>query len=127
MGVKFLIMKARSCEKGIITTKMQQTQNGLISRTKLGQKFIKNLNRGGFMASRCMKFVQDELGSVVGSIVLVKLRDGTTIRGVLKNYDQHMNLLLDNAEEIIDPKMSIKRGMVVIRGDTVLFVSPITS
>ncbi|ABW02352.1 LSm family protein [Caldivirga maquilingensis] len=79
------------------------------------------------MASRCMKFVQDELSSVVGSTVLVKLRDGTTIRGTLKNYDQHMNLLLDDTEEIIDPKTSIKRGMVVIRGDTVLFVSPITT
>lgn len=78
------------------------------------------------MASRCMRFVQDELSPIVGSMVLVKLRDGTTIRGVLRNYDQHMNLLLENAEEIIDPKMSIKRGTMVIRGDTVLFVSPIT-
>ncbi len=96
---------------------------GLFGCKKLISTIGARLNKT-HMASRCMRFVQEELGPIVGSMVLVKLRDGTMIRGVLRSYDQHMNLLLDNAEEIIDPKMSIKRGTVVIRGDTVLFVSP---
>lgn len=79
------------------------------------------------MASRCMRFVQEELGPLVGKVVLVRLRDGTTVRGVLRNFDQHMNLLLEDSEEIVDPKTSIKRGTMVIRGDTVLFVSPIST
>jgi small nuclear ribonucleoprotein len=62
---------------------------------------------------------------MAGKIVMVKLRDGTTVRGVLKSFDQHMNLLLEDSEEIIDPKTSVKRGLVMIRGDTVLFVSPL--
>ncbi|GGP22481.1 small nuclear ribonucleoprotein (Sm) [Thermocladium modestius] len=69
--------------------------------------------------------IQSELNEMAGKIVMVKLRDGTTVRGVLKSFDQHMNLLLEDSEEIIDPKTSVKRGMVMIRGDTVLFVSPL--
>ncbi len=80
------------------------------------------------MASRCVGMIQSELNEMAGKIVMVKLRDGTTVRGgVLKSFDQHMNLLLEDSEEIIDPpKTSVKRGMVMIRGgDTVLFVSPL--
>jgi small nuclear ribonucleoprotein len=69
--------------------------------------------------------IQSELNEMAGKIVMVKLRDGTTVRGVLKSFDQHMNLLLEDSEEIIDPKTSVKRGLVMIRGDTVLFVSPL--
>ncbi|KUO91603.1 MAG: LSm family protein [Thermocladium sp.] len=77
------------------------------------------------MASRCLGMIQSELNEMAGKIVMVKLRDGTTVRGVLKSFDQHMNLLLEDSEEIIDPKTSVKRGLVMIRGDTVLFVSPL--
>ncbi|MFP3314550.1 MAG: LSm family protein [Thermocladium sp.] len=77
------------------------------------------------MASRCIGMIQSELNEMAGKIVMVKLRDGTTVRGVLKSFDQHMNLLLEDSEEIIDPKTSVKRGLVMIRGDTVLFVSPL--
>lgn len=69
--------------------------------------------------------IQSELNEMAGKIVMVKLRDGTTVRGVLKSFDQHMNLLLEDSEEIIDPKTPVKRGLVMIRGDTVLFVSPL--
>lgn len=74
--------------------------------------------------SKCFAQLQEVLQTSIGKLVLVKLRDGYEIRGVLKSFDQHVNLLLDNAEEIIEGK-EIKRGLMVIRGENVLFVSPI--
>jgi len=56
--------------------------------------------------------------------VLVKLRDSHEIRGVLRAFDQHVNLLLDDAEEIIDGVV-YKRGTIVVRGENVLFISPV--
>jgi small nuclear ribonucleoprotein len=53
----------------------------------------------------------------------VKLRDGYEIRGILKSFDQHVNLLLEDAEEVID-NVILKRGTMVVRGENVLFVSP---
>ncbi|RUM47777.1 MAG: RNA-binding protein [Hyperthermus sp.] len=64
------------------------------------------------------------LGDSVGSIVLVKLRGSNEVRGRLKSYDQHLNLVLEDAEEILEEGTTRKLGTIVIRGDTVLLVSP---
>ena len=75
---------------------------------------------------RCMEIVNEELQKNLNKVILVKLRNGTEIRGVLIGYDQHLNLLLTNTEEI-NPKGGVKSGLMIIRGDTVLFISPSTS
>ncbi|HID42776.1 MAG TPA: small nuclear ribonucleoprotein, partial [Archaeoglobaceae archaeon] len=49
---------------------------------------------------------------------------GREFRGILNGYDVHMNLVLQNAEEIEGGEVTKKLGSVVIRGDTVVFVSP---
>ena len=64
------------------------------------------------------------LGESIGSIVLVKLRDIGEVRGRLRSYDQHLNLVLEDAEEILEDGRTRKLGTIVIRGDTVLLVSP---
>ncbi len=56
--------------------------------------------------------------------VLVKLRNGVELRGRLRGFDLHLNVLLDDAEELID-KDVIKRGLVLIRGDTIVLISPL--
>ena len=40
------------------------------------------------------------LAQALDSIVLVKLKGGREIRGKLKSFDQHLNLVLEEAEEI---------------------------
>jgi len=57
--------------------------------------------------------------------VLVKLKGGRTIKGVLKSYDQHLNLILANAEEV-DSKTGNSRplGLLMVRGDNVVLISP---
>ncbi|QMU54402.1 MAG: ribonucleoprotein [Nitrosopumilus sp.] len=54
--------------------------------------------------------------------VLLRLRNTKTIQGVLKDFDIHMNLTLDDAEDISDEKHE-KLGKILLRGDNVLAVS----
>jgi len=65
------------------------------------------------------------LSKSLGCTVLVRLRGGKLLRGILQGYDQHMNLVLEQAEEISDDNTSQKQlGMIVIRGDNVMMISP---
>ncbi|AIY90390.1 LSm family protein [Geoglobus acetivorans] len=66
----------------------------------------------------------DVLNRALNTSVLVRLKGGREFRGILDGYDIHMNLVLLNAEEIQDGEVIKKMGSVVIRGDTVVFVSP---
>jgi small nuclear ribonucleoprotein len=72
------------------------------------------------MAETTHKILNDSIGSVV----LVKLKGANEVRGRLKSYDQHLNLVLEDAEEIYEDGRTRKLGTIVIRGDTVLFISP---
>lgn len=60
----------------------------------------------------------------LGKVVLVKLKGGKSIRGVLQGFDQHMNLLLQEAEEIATTENVDKLGTIVVRGDNVIVISP---
>jgi len=64
------------------------------------------------------------LSKSIGNVVLVKLRNGRMLRGQLQGYDQHMNLVLENAEEIQNESTSNKLGTIVIRGDNIIMISP---
>ena len=59
-----------------------------------------------------------------GKIVLIKLKGGKVIRGVLHGFDQHMNLLLDDSVEILNEGKSADLGTIVVRGDNVVIISP---
>jgi small nuclear ribonucleoprotein len=61
----------------------------------------------------------------LGNMVLIKTRDGVALRGVLRSFDQHLNVVLENAEEL--GKENIRKlGTVVIRGDNIILISPLT-
>ncbi len=55
-------------------------------------------------------------------VVLIRFRNTKTIQGILKEFDIHMNLTLDDAEDISNEKPE-KLGTVLIRGDNILSVS----
>ncbi|MCD6421008.1 MAG: RNA-binding protein [Thaumarchaeota archaeon] len=64
------------------------------------------------------------LSKSLGCTVLVRLRGGKLLRGILQGYDQHMNLVLEEAEEISSENSSKRLGTIVIRGDNVMMISP---
>ncbi len=65
----------------------------------------------------------DMLDQSLDQVVLIKLRGGREFRGILRGYDIHMNLILDEAEEIAkDNPLSLETA--IIRGDNVVFISP---
>ncbi len=74
------------------------------------------------MAETAHKLLQEALGD----LVLVKLRGNYEVRGKLKSYDQHLNVVLEDAEEIKPDGSTRKIGTIVIRGDTVILISPTT-
>jgi len=54
--------------------------------------------------------------------ILLRLRNNRTLKGILLDFDVHMNLTLDDAEEILEEK-SEKLGKILLRGDNVFAVS----
>lgn len=64
------------------------------------------------------------LDESVGKVVLIKLKGGKVIRGALQGFDQHMNLSLENAEEVNEEGSSNSLGTVVVRGDNIIMISP---
>ncbi len=66
----------------------------------------------------------DTLSKAIGSTVLVSLKGGRELRGKLVSYDTHVNLVLEEAEEIQEEEASKRFGRMIIRGDNVVFISP---
>ena len=64
------------------------------------------------------------LDESINKNVLIKLKGGKTITGLLQGFDQHMNLLLDQSEEIPSDGESKSLGSLVVRGDNVVMISP---
>lgn len=60
----------------------------------------------------------------LGKIVLVRLKGGRSLRGKLTGYDQHMNLVLEEAEDVTDSSDTKALGSIIIRGDNVIIISP---
>ncbi|MDT7892133.1 MAG: LSm family protein [Thermoproteota archaeon] len=72
-----------------------------------------------------MSASQEFLQSVMKQPVLIKLKGGREIRGILKSFDVHMNLILQDSEEIGKDGNTKKLGTLIIRGDNVIMISPI--
>jgi len=64
----------------------------------------------------------DALGELLDNQVLVRLKNGIEIRGTLKAFDIHINLVLDDAE-FTDGDIERKFKTLFLRGDMILFVS----
>ena len=56
--------------------------------------------------------------------VLVATRGGRSFRGVLDAYDQHLNLVLSAAEEVVQEVVTPRAGLTLVRGDSVVYISP---
>ena len=64
------------------------------------------------------------LNKNISKRVIVALRGGREYRGVLDGYDQHMNIVLKGAEEYLNDSLQRKHETTIVRGDSVIFISP---
>ena len=70
------------------------------------------------------EMIEKVLERSVGKTVLIKVRGGRTLRGILEGFDQHVNLYMSGAEEISDSENIRSIGTIVLRGDNVIMISP---
>ena len=70
------------------------------------------------------EMIEQVLERSIGKTVLIKLRGGRTLRGLLEGYDQHVNLVLKDAEDISNSEQTEQIGTIVLRGDNVIMISP---
>ena len=60
----------------------------------------------------------------LGKTVLIRLRGGKSIRGILQGFDQHINLVLEKAEDVSNNDKIEELGFIIVRGDNVIIISP---
>ncbi len=65
----------------------------------------------------------DLLSKSLNAQVLVKLKGDRKLRGRLRGYDQHLNLILEQAQDLTDGE-PLELGTVILRGDNVILLSP---
>jgi len=72
------------------------------------------------MSEMTIQILEENLGKTV----LVRLRGGKNLRGRLKGFDQHLNLVLEETDDITDAENIEKLGVIIVRGDNVVIISP---
>jgi len=68
-----------------------------------------------------------DLSKYTNQQIRVKFTGGREVVGVLKGYDQLLNLVLDEVEETVqEPQPHTRRlGLAVLRGPTITIISPV--
>ncbi len=66
----------------------------------------------------------DVLNGSLNNTVIIGMKGGYDFRGVMVAYDVHMNLVLEKAEQIVNGEVKRGVGTVLVRGDSVTFISP---
>ena len=66
----------------------------------------------------------DILNSSLNNTVIIGLKGGVEFRGMMVAYDVHMNIVLDNAEQIVNGEVKRGMGTILLRGDSVIYISP---
>ena len=66
----------------------------------------------------------DLLNQAKGKEVLIQLKGDKQIVGTLLAFDIHINVVLSNTRELENGELKRNIGMVFIRGDTIVYISP---
>lgn len=65
----------------------------------------------------------DMLNNARNKRVMVELKNGKQFIGILKAFDIHINLVLENTEEHENNEIKRKIGTAFLRGDTIILIS----
>ena len=65
----------------------------------------------------------DLLNVSKGKEVIVQLKNDKQFVGVLKAFDIHINIVLENTKEMHNGEVKKNLGLTFLRGDTIIFIS----
>lgn len=69
----------------------------------------------------------DFLTNLIGKYIEIKCREGRQIKGVLNAYDDHLNILMSNVEEIgknVNGEVEERKiAILYVRGDGIIGIS----
>jgi len=82
---------------------------------------------GGLSTDKPKREAILDLSKYTNQQIRVKFTGGREVTGVLKGYDQLLNLVLDDVEETIqEPEPHTRHlGLAVLRGPTITIISPV--
>ena len=66
----------------------------------------------------------DLLNNSKGKEILVHLKNDRQLTGTLLAFDIHVNIVLDNAKELVNNEVKRSIGLTFLRGDTIIYISP---
>ena len=66
----------------------------------------------------------DLLNEARNKRIVAELKNGKQFIGVLRAFDIHINLVLEEKEEHVDGELKRKLGTVFLRGDTIILIAP---
>lgn len=66
----------------------------------------------------------DILNNALNNTVIVGMKGGYEFRGIMAAYDVHMNIVLEKAEQIENGEVKRGIGTILLRGDSVTYISP---
>lgn len=80
-----------------------------------------NMTGGNEMQQRPL----DVLGNSENKRIIIQVKSRDKIIGLLKAFDSHLNIWLDEAEvQNQDGENAVKLGTVLVRGDNIIWISP---
>ncbi len=66
----------------------------------------------------------DLLNNSKGKEIMIEMKDGKQLVGKLLAFDIHINIVIDNAKEIVENEIKRSVGLAFVRGNTILWISP---
>ncbi|PIT84664.1 small nuclear ribonucleoprotein [Candidatus Micrarchaeota archaeon CG10_big_fil_rev_8_21_14_0_10_45_29] len=66
----------------------------------------------------------DVLNASLNNTVIIGMKGNYEMRGKMISYDVHMNIVLEKAEQLVNGEVKRGIGMVLLRGDSVVYISP---
>ena len=55
----------------------------------------------------------------LNSVIIVTAKDGRKFRGKLTHFDEHMNIILENTEELQESGEPIKHKLILLKGGNI--------
>ena len=68
--------------------------------------------------------MSSDLSKMLNCNILVGLGWGLAYEGILLGFDHLWNMVIDDAKEIVDGKLTANYGRVILRGNRILYVYP---